>query len=76
MNLGRQQQDKRKKWMWCCGQRFGQKQVDHNLKVAVPMTTCFVMAAETGSQYFDWNPGFDDRIIIVENIFTSTLTKS
>ena len=24
-----------------------QKQVDHNLKVAVPMTTCTVMAAET-----------------------------
>ena len=47
MNLGRQQQDRRKKWMCCCGQRFRQKQVDHNLKVAVPMTTCTVMAAET-----------------------------
>ena len=47
MNLGCWQQDKQKKWMCCCGQRFGQKQVDHNLNVAVPMTTCIVMAAET-----------------------------
>ena len=31
----------------CCGQRFGQKQVDDNLKVAAPMTTCTVIAAET-----------------------------
>ena len=39
MNLRRQERDRRKKWR--------QKQVDHNLKVAVPMTTCTVMAAET-----------------------------
>ena len=26
---------------------LGRKQVDHNLKVAAPMTTCTVMAAET-----------------------------
>ena len=30
MNLGREQQDRQKKWMWCCGQRCVQKQVDHN----------------------------------------------
>ena len=47
MTVGCWQQDRRKKWMWCCGQRIGQKQVDHNLKVSVPMTTCTVMAAET-----------------------------
>ena len=75
--MGRQQQDIRKKWMRCCGQRFGQKQVDHNLKVAAPMTTCTVMAAKTvGASFFDWDPGFDDRIIMVDNIFTSALTKS
>ena len=77
MNLGCWQQDRRKKWMWCCGQRFwAETSGSQSESFSTDDDMHCHGSRDCGSQYFDWNVGFDDRIIMVGNIFTSTLTKS